>query len=238
MRNKNFLLFLTVLIALGCNQPSNTESPSKTNSVWKTEFEKMEEYLPRKFNSKDYFLIFRMGSNEFSSECTMLCIPKNKIKNKTITCDYFSINGTIDSDIQKLKIPTIVGHQLSLTNKFYHSDLNLNKLQSIDFAKFDYFIDSRPREYNGEWHCGNLYVINPNSEAPLLLSRDSRKLERDFFISLYEQISPSEYFQCMALTRSCEDRQDLIVWLQTPQANDSLNFKISEEYWYLPGWNN
>lgn len=185
--------------------------------------------LPKNISEDNYWIIYRIGSIEFSNEASVLCIPKNIINNKKIKCDYFIFNYNDEYGNSKSSSPSILGFKLLLQNniqdKFSFSKIEFNKNKITNYQSLN------------ESHCDNEYYINPITQSdymPIMKSSQSSELKK--LVYLYQQISPSEYYQSLSLSKSCVERQDLIYWLRSEKTLDSLNFKITKDYWYIPGW--
>lgn len=180
-----------------------------------------KKYLPSFITNKEYWIIYRLGSNEFSDEFTVLCLPKKQMKQNEINCEYFSMNFyTNDSVIVK-------NYQFKLNNTLKNTDDFFQKLNNKDMCSYSYFEKEQDIIDDGipfcESHCCNHYFID-NLDNIVIIPRKSLVF-KNLLKRLYQQISASEYYQSFSLDKECGEQFDLYIKLKE-NLIDTLAFKI------------
>jgi len=219
--------FLAILFAIACckvKQPRGKKSMQEYNFL-ENEF----KYLPKMINQKDYLFICRSGSINFSSNSTILCIPKVELNNKFINCYYFSLNIKSTGNTEENESnPEIFGHNFVLKNHFINQEICLQNLKKYANNEVEKYIQKKLIEGSlKEDNCSNIYYITENQNFIYVLDSKSSNIERAFFKSLYRQISPSEYYQSFSLDDTCVKQTDLYYRLVQNKDLDTFNFKIN-----------
>lgn len=235
-----FNIGFVVLVSLMLNSCYNdsTKKENKNDNFQLKEFvSEINANLPKQIDESDYWMIYRIGSIEFCTEASVLCIPKNDVNKKDIKCSYFVMN--FNSEVlnsSKGITPLSIQFEIVLSNQ-QKEKIDINNLKSLKKSEYNDYHNSKSRRAKGEWHCGNEYLINPiSNENIIILDKNSKDAEKEYFLNLYKQVSPSEYYQSLSLESECKDQQELIPWLMSKDADDSLHFLIKQEKWYIPGW--
>jgi hypothetical protein len=235
---KNHLRMLTKVLIVGFLLVSCTNQYKEliTND---SEFTKLinniDSVLPKNISPIDYLLIYRTGSIKYSSDYTVLCIKKKDLMKKSINCKYFMINniGQLYRKYPNLESdePKILGFSFLLNNP--RGDFKLNRLMKYSPIEVDKYLDSVVKVRSGEGHCDNMYYLVDNKDI-YIVNSTWPSLELDLVISLYKQISPSEYFQTFSLRNQCNEN-DINTYMKffKPEYKDS--FKVSHHdlgrYW-------
>lgn len=238
MLNNLRILCVCVFITFSCvdkvtvqNKSSDEKKPIE--SVLYGVIEKMNELLPENVTSDHFIRIYRIGSIEFSSSCTFLALPINELKDSVIEAYYFSFNINVEGDVIDQSQPIVIGHRLKLKNAKKYDIINLDSLKKVSLDQLDEYVLNRKAPYTGEWHCGNVFLINPNRKSVKILDINSRSLERVFFSSLYMQISPSEYFQSFSLHHNCSEQGALLRSLKTRKNTQkfAIDYNLDNTFW-------
>ncbi len=229
-----YILFGAITFIACSNIEKKQVSKDKNVEIgfWQEYISKISEYLPKKINSHDFWIVYRLGSVEYSNTATVLAIPKKSIADKKISCYYYSINMYED---HRESEPNLFSYEFVLTRDSLKHLPQINNLNKLNFSSLNNYINNRKHPNTGEWHCGNIFLINPEINSDFyVLDHNSPIEEKQFFLNLYRQISPSEYFQSFTLEKSCSDQQLLMNQLKSDYFQDSLKFKIKydlPEYW-------
>lgn len=242
MQNRFTITFVLVLIIFGCSNNNKSENielgKDKKASLERLFFERVDSYLPKHINRLEYTLIYRTGSIEFSSDLSVLCIPKKLSADKYINCEYFMLNNIEklyqDNPDLNSNEPKILGFSFILNNTFYDKNPSFEVLDKWHIDELNKYIDKRLTIRQGEGHCNNFYYCSTsNEDSVYVIDYTSRNLEKNFFESLYKQISPSEYFQTSSLKEGCNKERELYLDLNKVAESDSFKLIHGDEgkYW-------
>ncbi len=215
------IIFLMFFVFTSCTQNSQKKSDFTEEKFcpFKEDILISKKYLPSFITNKEYWIIYRLGSNEFSDECTVLCLPKKQMKQNEINCEYFSMNFyTNDSVIVK-------NYQFKLNNTLKNTDF-FQKLNNKDMCSYSN-IEKELEIIDGvsfcESHCCNHYFVD-NLDNIVIIPRKSLVF-KNLLKRLYQQISASEYYQSFSLDKECGEQFDLYIKLKENMI-DTLAFKI------------
>lgn len=231
MQNRFFLILVFIPILLfSCDSKKKTTVQNSKLSFWEETIKRIDDELPLKINPDKYIKIYRFGSVEFSNDVTILCIPKKEFLSPEIPCYYYSITLFIQDDFKMERgNPEIFGHFILLENSSSNKKIELNKLKKVKLSELNNCISNKPKTHQGEWHCGNTYVLKIDTSDDYHILDYNSSIEEKYFIqSLYKQISASEYYQSFSLDEKCKKQPQLYNRLINNDFNsDTLKFKIS-----------
>lgn len=212
------LLGLFFVLFMGCSTRTNvTEGQvegTKTEDnlpYYQSIFKKLDSLLPVSLNRDEYWMIYRFGPIEFTSEYSVLCIPKSQINSDEIEVSYFLLRSDeghiIQAASQKQTKPSAVQFNLHLLNNGGTTPA-FNRLLKIKHSElFDYIskeLELRP----GEGICSNHYIVfSPNKEDVYAINFKAHTQTKKFLQRLYEQISLSEHLQSLSLDLNCEENK-------------------------------
>lgn len=232
-------MLFVLLIGNACSNKNEAFSNTSDNKQrGYTKFvDLVDGMLPKNIDKKKYLIIYRTGSIEYSSDYSVLCIPKEELNKKKIHCNYFMLNNLSVLSTNNLKLdedePTILGFSFWLENRDLKQML-LRNLKSYSLDELDIYVKDKLTKQPGEGHCNNFYFISSDNEDSLyVLDINSDVKEKNYFINLYRQISPSEYLQTLSLDDKCaNDGFELYVELNK---NDKYSFVLKHgdrgRYW-------
>lgn len=244
-----FIIGLLFSLLYGCTSSSTHSVDSVNNTKLQIEQEKnlsrhqmmlakLDSLLPISLNRDNYWIVFRYGSIEFSSDYSVLCIPKKEINESQIHCNYFMINNIEELYTKHPKLesdePNILGFNILLNNN--KNKIHLNSLKCYAGKELDKYVSNRLLKRTGEGHCNNFYFItSKDKDSVYVLDLNSGIKEKAYFEYLYKQISPSEYLQTFSLKEDCEiNGLNLWIELNTNEAyKDSFILKHGDKgrYW-------
>lgn len=246
MINKLVFVLLGIFSVIGCSinsddlkQKEESNERDEKSSYYQLLLKEVDGMLPISLNRDDYCMIFRYGSIEFSSDYSVLCIPKKEINKSQIHCKYFMINNIekLHSSNPELESdePNILGFSFLLKNNSTNK-ISLNKLKRYDADELDIYVSNEILKRPGEGHCNNFYFITSNNKDSLyVLDLNSNVKEKAYFEHLYKQISSSEYLQTFSLNDDCNvNKWNLYIELNTSEKyKDSFILKHGEKgrYW-------
>jgi hypothetical protein len=224
------IAFLVILVFLLSTSKCIKKKTKSDFFGYRKNLAKVLLQLPKGISRKDYFIIIRFGSIEFSSDYCVLCIPKKNLDKKSINCFYYKLNNiepisnNSSSDVEE--VPRIIGYKLRLINNV--RNINFNNLSSFTLNDIDNFVSSEMRHHLGEGIFANYYfVLTQNVSKIYILNKKSDVKIKKYFIHLFRQISPSEYLQTYSLLSS--DTVDIYSkWIHLNQSNIRSNkFKLT-----------
>jgi hypothetical protein len=219
-------LFLFGLSMNGCTETAKPKIKPRQQFFIGQMLDQINGRLPKKINSKDYWIIYRIGDTYFSPMSTVLCLPKENISKSKFECEYFCFNDSFYPNIYT-EFPEILGYRFVLENT-HQSNVSFEKLNKYDIEGLQNYIDEKVHNDKSQSaKCANKFFITSNTEDSLFaLDNNSNLLVRNYLISLYKQISPSEYYNSATLDNGCEFDTKLYNRLRNLSKHDSLKFKV------------
>lgn len=241
MPNKFSYISILFILLIGNACSNKNEELSKSSNNKKRGYTKfvdlVDGMLPKNIDKKKYLIIYRTGSIEYSSDYSVLCIPKEDLNKKKIQCSYFMLNNLAvfnpNNSVLDEDEPTILGFSFWLENRNLKQIL-LSNLKSYTLDELDIYVRDKLIKHPGEGHCNNFYFISSdNGDSLYVLDVNSDIKEKNYFINLYKQISPSEYLQTLSLDNKCtNDGFELYIELNK---NDKYSFVLEHgdkgRYW-------
>lgn len=230
---KKLILSLIISsILFSCN-----EKKSLLNENVKTEdqiyLETIDSILPKFINDKDFVIVYRYGSIQWTPYSTVICIPKNDLEKEKLNLLYFMCNKNYSSSLVEKDSPILSMFQLKIDNPAINmKTINLSDLEQMDFLKFQ---NLSHNEVLGEGFCSNYYIIKKDKNVYILNKKTIPNKTVTYLKSIFRHISPMEYLQSLSLENDCDTIQNLAIRLREMKNIDTFNFAMIHDkvgrYW-------
>ena len=245
MQNKLFIISFIIICFSGCSDETKQrkkripDQKLEEHDYFSSYLSVVNSYLPKYINDTEYILIYRIGSIEYATDVSVLCIKKKDIENmkENIVVEYFMINNvdvfSLDNPQLDEDEPKILGFKFDLKSPFTTNKVDFKKLNGWEHDNLSKYLNGRGQERMGEGHCSNVYYVSTGSNLVYTIDHTSDIMAKNIITNLFRQISPSEYFQTHSLNSICNNEPYLYLKLSSDSYRDS--FKIVHDdigkYW-------
>jgi hypothetical protein len=222
-----FSLILAAFILFSCkeDQINSTKKEQTSDERYLTQ---LDALLPHYINPRDYIIMYRYGSIEWTPWSAIICIPKKDLKKESIHVDYFMCNIDMDQ-MAIMNKPAMTMYSLKIDNPDVGvSPLDLHQLTKMSFQKLNkYLRNLYLNEHVGEGHCANIYLLrSQQSNAIYMLDKTNSSSMSRCLKSICRKISAMEYYQSLSLEKECDVPTDLFADLRLGKELDTFHFAI------------
>lgn len=234
-----FFLFVGIFVLHSCNEKPAKRNTVKSSTESENYLSKIDSLLPGFINNRDYIIVYRFGSIQWSPVATILCIPKNELGKNKLNLLYFVCNVDPIINIPG-ELPSFIMFSIKMNNPDVTMEkLNLSSLTELSFTDFEKLKFERySKEHLGEGFCSNYYVIRSASNNQLfLLDKTNKESQTNNYLKeIFRHISPMEYTQSLSLEKQCDTMTVLPDLLRNGKFHDldSFNFSMKQDlskYW-------
>lgn len=225
-----FSLCLAVFLLYSCSEKPVVHS-QKNLTLNEVFINKLDSMLPSHINERDYIIMYRYGSIEWTPYAAILCIAKKELHQKILHVEYFMCDVDMDGETLKNR-PSCTMYRLNLENPDEHAKaLDMSGLTKLSFPQLHhYVIDLYVMQHGGEGHCSNIYLIkSKQSNTIYLMNKSHNSAIFKYLTSVWRKISAMEYDQSLSLEKNCDTLIDLSAKLRLGKELDTFDFAIDHE---------
>jgi hypothetical protein len=222
-----FSIILASLILFSCKE-HKINSTKKEQTSDQRYLTQLDALLPRYINPRDYIIMYRYGSIEWTPWSAIICIPKKDLKKESIQVDYFMCNIDMDQ-MAMMNKPAMTLYQLKMDNPNGGvNPLDLHQLTKMSFQKLaKHLRNLYVNQHVGEGHCANIYLLrSQQSNAIYLLDKTNSSSISRYLKAIWRKISAMEYYQSFSLEKECDVPKNLYTNLRLGKELDTFHFAI------------